>query len=495
MKWGPSFLLLIVPLTASAADTLVSLKRDGNTVRFQLADGQAEMEWLSPFAFRFYRRFGGPAEVSAPLKQETVEYTVEERGGQRWIQTSEVSVQIDGSSFRLRVLDPHRKISFTEWELTSPGQLERVLVPEERIYGIGPRSDARLDARGQKVRGVAGAFYVSSRGYGVYSTGGPHEFDLTKDLRVAFASKQELEYVFYAGPKLKDIYERHMVIAPQGWVLFRHHAGPLSRMQLPKYAPEVPLSLPELLHASLAGNLTPSVDCLKHFEPWCVYLPVILADQRAEPARSRLEPYLLAYLQEVKDRGYPVLRPLPLQYPLDREAGLTADTFMLGDELLVAPLPSAANRRRVVLPRGQWTDLRTNTRHTGRQTIEVEGPASSPPVFAKNGSIVPFRLTQDLYELNYFPQLGGEFFLYEVEKQEWTQVHAAPNGDYMRMEIESKVAREYEWVIHHVTRPLSVESPAKVTWHYDEKPGNLHIRLRAVAGGDEIVNVEFAAQP
>ena len=477
--------------TAAAGDTLVSLKRDGNTIRFKLAEGDAEMEWVTPCVFRFYRKFAGVAEVSAPITPDAVAYTVEMRGGHHWIQTSEVSVQLDPAAFRLRVLDAHRKTTFTEWESTRAGQLERGLVPEERIYGIGPRADLRLDARGQKIRGMAGAFYVSSRGYGVYTTGGPHEFDLTHGLQVAFASPRELEYVFVAGPKLKDVYERYMAIAPQGWVLFRHHAGALSRMQLPKYAPEVPLAVPELLHASLAGNLVPSVDCLKHFEPWCIYLPVILADERAEPLRSRMEPYLLAYLQEVKDRGYPVLRPLPLQYPLDREAGLTADAFMLGDELLIAPLPAAANRRRVVLPRGQWTDLRTNVRHAGKQTIEVEGPASHPPVFAKNGSIVPFRVTQDHYELHYFPKLGGEFFLYEVEKQEWTQVHAAPNGDYMRVETESKAARDYEWVIHHVARPLHVESPAKVTWRYDEKQGNLHIRLRAAAGGDEIVNIEF----
>ena len=482
---------LLLATAASEADTLASLRRDGNTVRFKLADGEAELEWLSPYAFRFHRRFAGNAEPSAPISPDKVEYTVEERGAQRWIQTSEVRVEIDPVAFRLRVADPHRKTSFTEWESTSAGRLERALLPEERVYGIGPRSDPRLDARGQKLSGMAGAFYVSTRGYGVYTTGGPHEFDLTQGLRVGFSQRDELEYVFYAGPKLKHIYERHLAIAPQGWVLFRHHAGKLNRMQRPKYAPEVALSLPDLLHASMAGNLIPSVDCLKHFEPWCVYLPTILADDRAEPMRSRLEPYLLAYLQEVKDRGYPVLRPLVLQYPLDREAGATADAFMLGDELLVAPLPAAANRRRVILPRGQWTDLRTNTRHAGKQTIDVEGPDSHVPVFAKNGSIVPFRVTDDHYELHYFPKLGGEFFLYEVEKQEWTQVHAAPNGDFMRMEIESKAARDYEWVIHHVARPVSVESPAKITWRYDEKLGNLHIRLRAAAGGDEIVNIQL----
>jgi alpha-glucosidase (family GH31 glycosyl hydrolase) len=207
--------------------------------------------------------------------------------------------------------------------------------------------------------------------------------------------------------------------------------------------------------------------------------------------RSRLEPFLLAYFQEAKDRGFPILRPLPLQYPNDREAGITADAFMLGDELLVAPVMTSANRRRVALPRGNWTDLRTNTRYAGRQTVEVEGPASNPPIFAKNGTIVPFKVTDQLYELHYFPTLAGEFFIFEVEKNQWTQAHAAPNGDYMRMEIESKVTREYEWIIHHVKKPLEIDSKARVISRYDGKLGNLHLRLRAEAGGDEIINIKL----
>ena len=470
---------------------LNGLRREGNTVHLQLAEGGAELEWISPFAFRFYRSFAGPVETSSPITTDTVAYTIEERGTQRLIKSSEITVEIDPAALRLRVLDPQRKISLTEWESTSAGQLTRSLLPGERIYGIGPRGDPGMDARGQKVRGMAGAFYISSRGYGVYTTGGPHDFDLTQSLTVNFSSPRELEYVFYAGPRLKDVYERHLAIAPQGWILLRHHAGPLNLTQKPTYAPEMPLSLPELLHASLAGQLIPSVNCLKHFEAWCVYLPAIVADERAQPARSRLEPYLLAYFQETKDRGYPMLRPLVLQYPLDREAGLAANQFMLGDELLVAPLPPAANRRKVTLPRGQWTDLRTNTSHAGKQTIDVEGPASNPPVFVKNGSIVPFKVTADHYELHYFPKLGGEFFIFEVESQQWTQAHAAPNGDYLRAEIESKVERDYEWVIHHVARPLEVDSKSKVDWRYDEKLGNVHIRLHAAAGGDEIVNIRL----
>ena len=49
-----------------------------------------------------------------------------------------------------------------------------------------------------------------------------------------------------------------------------------------------------------------------------------------------------------------------------------ADVFMLGDELLVAPVLSANALRHVELPRGLWTDLRTNVEYRGNQAIEVD---------------------------------------------------------------------------------------------------------------------------
>ena len=59
--------------------------------------------------------------------------------------------------------------------------------------------------------------------------------------------------------------------------------------------------------------------------------------------------------------------------------------------------------------------------------------------------------------LHYFPKAGGEFFLLEGDIAEYSQVHAAPALDIIRLEIESKKDRDYQWVVHHVERPSGVE--------------------------------------
>jgi hypothetical protein len=121
------------------------------------------------------------------------------------------------------------------------------------------------------------------------------------------------------------------------------------------------------------------------------------------------------------------------------------------------------------------------------------------PTFARNGAILPLA-AKNVMELHYFPSLGGEFFLWESEKRDNSQFHAAPAGDFTRVEIESMVSRNYEWVIHHTNRPVSVEGAKPVrqraalqpgTWWHDKARNDLHIMLRVEAGEDSIMNISF----
>ncbi|MBY0503311.1 MAG: hypothetical protein K2X03_05360 [Bryobacteraceae bacterium] len=458
--------------------------REGNTVRFARADGGAEIEWISDKSFRVARRFGAPLTPSPAISGE-VKYTVLEREPHLLLKSVSLTIEVDPAEFRLRVQDSSRGVWLTNWETLTAGAVDRALLPEERIYGIGAREALSLDARGTKTEASA-ALAVSSRGYGVFFAGGPYLFDLTQGFRVKGGAPDLVEYVFYLGPRLKDIYERHTDIVPQRWFLAAQHARALSPLARPPYAKPVPLSLPAILHASLAGVTVPAVDCRTKREAWCDYMPVMVGEDT--PLRRSLEPYLVTYLQEVKDRGYPVLRPIPLQYPGDLAAGANADVFMLGDELLIAPVVE----RDVRFPMGIWTDLRTNQTYSGKQSHSVKGPGL--PVFAKNGALVPFA-RDGYYEAHYFPKLGGEFFIYESDLSQWTQLHASPAGEYLRLESETKVSRDYEWIVHHVSKPVSVESEAKVTWRYDEALKNLHVRHHAAAGSDVIVNLRFADGP
>ena len=137
----------------------------------------------------------------------------------------------------------------------------------------------------------------------------------------------------------------------------------------------------------------------------------------------------------------------------------------------------------------------------GRRTITVQ--TESLPVFARNGTIVPLDSPAGM-ALHYFPKLAAEFFLLEADMAGWTQVHASSAVDIMRLEIESKKARDYQWVVHHVDKPTEVEFEGKQlaevgtladlageTWFYDKASRNLHARVNVREGEDRIVNVVF----
>jgi len=62
----------------------------------------------------------------------------------------------------------------------------------------------------------------------------------------------------------------------------------------------------------------------------------------------------------------------------------------------------------------------------------------------------------------------------------------------MRLEIESKKDRDYEWVVHHVEQPKSVAfEDRKFDWTYDAALKNLFVRVSVKAGEDNVIHVTW----
>jgi alpha-glucosidase len=106
--------------------------------------------------------------------------------------------------------------------------------------------------------------------------------------------------------------------------------------------------------------------------------------------RYRLLPFLYARMEEAHRTGVPVFRPLLLNFQNDAETLNIDDEFMIGDDLLVAPiLKPGATARRLYLPQGQWFDYWTGTEYRGEQMIRVEAPLEIVPMFVRGGAILP----------------------------------------------------------------------------------------------------------
>jgi len=130
--------------------------------------------------------------------------------------------------------------------------------------------------------------------------------------------------------------------------------------------------------------------------------------------RYRLLPFLYSTLEESHRTGLPLFRPLVLNYPEDESTYNLDDQFMIGDDLLVAPvLRPDVTRRLVYLPKGVWYDYWTREKYQGERMIDVKAPLDTVPMFVRGGAILPFGP-----EMNYVGEksLDPEFVIYPDEK-------------------------------------------------------------------------------
>jgi alpha-glucosidase (family GH31 glycosyl hydrolase) len=459
-----------------------------NTFAMTFSDGRGELEWVSTSTFRFARTWGGALERRPAYTVKALPVAVEEGEAELRFETRYLTVEVDRGGRLVRIADGRGK-PLTEWRLER-GALEAPIGRAERLYGLEASGTAGLDLRGSRV-GTRRPFLLSSAGYGeFYPPQGEYRFDLgaarAGRRRVALPG-DTVEVIFHFGPSAQAIFEEHLevsgAIEPFGADKFRvrERGGRADGTWESLRAKVVALEA-----SGLSGRLAPEFD----LSPWAganarlalraaqiaAVMPVVYAPPNArgfERLRNRLEPFLLSYAKDARDRGSPILRPLVFEWPDDPEAARNTDEFMAGDELLVAPGLDPGEEREVYLPRGFWTELATGERLKGGARIRVRLREDGPPMFVRSGSIVPLRPEAEgaPLELHYFPSLAAEFFLYEEDRDDISQVHAGPAGDVLRLEIESLAARTYEWVIHG--------------------PQEKRIRVVAKAGGDEIVNVPW----
>jgi sulfoquinovosidase len=106
---------------------------------------------------------------------------------------------------------------------------------------------------------------------------------------------------------------------------------------------------------------------------------------------AALAPYRSHLMEEAAATGAPLVRHLLLHAPDEPEAWAAGDEFLLGPDLLVAPVvEEGATRRDVLLPPGSWVHAWSGVEHDAPRAtrVTVDAPLGSPPVFYRRGSVV-----------------------------------------------------------------------------------------------------------
>lgn len=118
-------------------------------------------------------------------------------------------------------------------------------------------------------------------------------------------------------------------------------------------------------------------------EPWTFDAETLRIARGYFKAREKLQPYLLELAREAREEGHPVWRPLAWTFPDDPATYRLGDQFMLGDDLLLAPILDEQGERTVYLPAGNWVDLWSAQNINGPTQIAIKAELAVIPAYAR----------------------------------------------------------------------------------------------------------------
>jgi len=125
-------------------------------------------------------------------------------------------------------------------------------------------------------------------------------------------------------------------------------------------------------------------------EPWAFGPEVESIARETLRLRYQFLPLLYCLSQQAASEGEPLIRPLLYHYTNDPVAVACNSQFLLGRDLLIAPvLEPGCPARSVYLPNDVWYDFGTGERHVGGKSILAETPLDRIPVYVRAGGILP----------------------------------------------------------------------------------------------------------
>jgi alpha-glucosidase (family GH31 glycosyl hydrolase) len=203
----------------------------------------------------------------------------------------------------------------------------------------------------------------------------------------------------------------------------------------------------------------------RYKEPWRYGDRALATFRRYAQLRYRLMPYIYSAAHQAYADGVPMMRPLVLEYPEDRQTYDVDDQYLFGDFLMIAPVTvEGARARSVYLPAGVWFDYWTGERHDGSRRIDYPAPVETLPILVKGGGILPMQPEMayvdekpvDPLTLEVFPSGRSQLTLYEDDGR----------------------SREYQEGAFSLTRVACLDGPRGVELRVDPPRGSFPVPAR-----------------
>lgn len=227
-------------------------------------------------------------------------------------------------------------------------------------------------------------------------------------------------------------------------------------------------------------------------EPWRFPNPWRRSIAAALRFRMRILPLLYTLAHEACETGIPPWRALVLEAPDELETVAVHDAFLLGSDLLVAPVTRPdASCRAVPLPSGDWRDFWTGERLVGGQTVLRPTPVDRLPLLQRAGSALPLTAVAPHtttarwpvleWRVALGPEIHGVVFEDDGDGHEpgrLRELHGSFDGRTLRLELDIAEGPERQVV----TLPgESTPSSSSASWSLEDG------LLRFVVAGPTLV--------
>jgi alpha-D-xyloside xylohydrolase len=147
-------------------------------------------------------------------------------------------------------------------------------------------------------------------------------------------------------------------------------------------------------HSRLHGNASYRV-------PWLLDEEAVHVLRMFTKLKARLMPYLYRASLQAHTEGVPMMRAMVLEFPDDPACTHLERQYMLGDDLLVAPVFRADGDVSYYVPEGTWTHVLTGAEVTGPRWHREQHSFMSVPLLARPGAVIPVGAVEDRPDYDY----------------------------------------------------------------------------------------------
>jgi len=130
--------------------------------------------------------------------------------------------------------------------------------------------------------------------------------------------------------------------------------------------------------------------------------------------KAKLMPYLYKTSVETSRSGIPTMRAMVLEFTEDKNCSYVDKQYMLGDNLLVAPIFNDESIAEYYLPKGTWTNFFTGEEKCGGEWITEKHDYLSIPLMVRENSIVIMGSHDDRPDYDYAD--GAEVRIYSLQE-------------------------------------------------------------------------------